>query len=118
MNYEAMSDFEINKAVTLAANGLEGWALSDDKDCFYCCDAGGDGRDEIAIADYCNNPAHMWPIIVGNEISVIPPASNGTNGWKAERFYPSNFGKIIDFIDKKPLRAAAIVFLMMKEAEK
>lgn len=78
-----------------------------------------------------NNPADMWPIILGNDISVSPSYSQAdaiksrvkivSNGmWIAE------VNKIdldewhcgwSSITDKNPLRAAAIVFLMMQEAK-
>ena len=110
MNYEDMSDFDI--AVELK-NYVKGSfsVYADHRMPFVLCE---DTNEEF---DPCNNPDDMWPIIVDSEIAIIPPVSNGTNGWKAERFYPQNCGKIIEAIDANPLRAAAIVFLMMKDAE-
>lgn len=71
--------------------------------------------------DYCNNPADAWPIIVENGISLYHDNGN----WQAEMTYDAPVGafgtdetcsKFVD--DKKPLRAAMIVFLMMKDVEK
>lgn len=71
--------------------------------------------------DYCNNPADAWPIIVENGISLYHDNGN----WQAEMTYDAPVGafgtdetcsKFVD--DKKPLRAAMIVFLMMKGTEK
>ena len=63
--------------------------------------------------DPCNNPADAWPIIVGKQISLISRCANGE--WKAQL----HLGRdgIFDSLDKNPLRAAMIVFLMMKEGK-
>lgn len=57
--------------------------------------------------DYCNNPADAWPIIVNNKICIMPLA---WGGWRAMWEHGQ--------VDCEPLRAAMIVFLMMKESEK
>lgn len=112
MNYEQVSDFEINKAVAEALGYDAGWKAAG------CAAIGiAEGSAFGRYVDYCNDPADAWPVILENEIATIPPVSNGTCGWKAERFYPQNCGTIFDWIDKNPLRAAMIVFLMMQEAK-
>ena len=59
MNYEEMSDFEINKAVSILRGS-----------CF----------------DYCNSPSDAWPIIVENRISIVDLSTVAT-GWKAQAMY-------------------------------
>lgn len=64
----------------------------------------------------CNNPADAWPIIAENGITL---AFQDGNWWADNLAYwvdgvEWNIGGIID---KNPLRAAMIVFLMMKEGE-
>lgn len=64
----------------------------------------------------CNNPADAWPIIVENGITL---AFQDGNWWADNLAYwvdgvEWNIGGIID---KNPLRAAMIVFLMMKESK-
>ena len=59
-----------------------------------------------------NNPADMWPIIVDNGISLLQ--QDNEEGWCAFRWDDDN----AECWHKNPLRAAAIVFLMMKDAEK
>ena len=58
-----------------------------------------------------NNPADMWPIIERERITVTP-YEDKTQGW----FSTTDTSFFVD--DKNPLRAAAIVFLKMKDAEK
>ncbi|MBH3259960.1 DUF2591 family protein [Serratia marcescens] len=102
MDYSKMSDLDINVLV----GEIQGFA------------------NKIAalngMRDYCNNPADAWPIIVENGISLYHDNGN----WQAEMNYYAPVGafgtdeacsKFVD--DKKPLRAAMIVFLMMKDAE-
>lgn len=64
--------------------------------------------------DYCNNPADAWPIIVENKINIE------WHEWKGGEFkpYAINNETMKSGYDDKPLRAAMIVFLMMKDAEK
>lgn len=68
--------------------------------------------------DPCNNPADAWPIIVGKQISLISRCANGE--WKAQLHLGRDdiFDSYASCWDKNPLRAAMIVFLMMKESEK
>lgn len=71
--------------------------------------------------DYCNNPADAWPIIVENEI-CIEFESDEVEGvrqvWaEANIGHPACNG-FQYFSDENPLRAAMIVFLMMKGTEK
>ena len=62
--------------------------------------------------DPCNNPADACPIIISSMISVRPVGGDG-HLWEASGMD----GMKADY-DKNPLRAAMIVFLMMKEDEK
>ncbi|MDM1814931.1 DUF2591 domain-containing protein [Serratia ureilytica] len=126
IDYSKMSDFEINKAVAEK--------LYKDKPSLIVqrdvpsrpavtvfCDIGDGEIVSILCADYCNNPADAWPIVVEHGISLYHYYGN----WQAEMTYDAPVGafgtdetcsKFVD--DKKPLRAAMIVFLMMKDAEK
>lgn len=67
--------------------------------------------------DPCNNPADAWPIIVENGITL---AFQDGNWWADNRAYwiDGVEWSIGGIIDKNPLRAAMIVFLMMKESER
>lgn len=117
MNYEEMSDHEINTQVTSIIFGCEKWSLSESNLSFYHCGLDGSGFYEQLIIDYCNNPSDAWPIIVGNGIGVTPHGEK----WMANNFNPSNVGSYqvqTMSYDKNPLRAAMIVFLMMKEQSK
>jgi len=102
MNYEQLSDFEINKTVAEAL-GI-----------YYA-----DGEDGLSVVvepewnsrDYCNNPSDAWPIIVENRMDIIP---FGFDEWISTKSYPNRpYSKAID---ENPLRAAMIVFLKMLAA--
>ena len=109
-NYETMSDFEINKAVAEIAYkdrhidyiGVTAGRLTTPVQVIFKIGFDGD------TFDYCNNPSDAWPIIVENGIS-LSAGSTGTT-WNAVWFYNQ-------YRDKNPLRAAMIVYLMMKGGE-
>lgn len=128
MNYELMSDFEINKVVAEKLGfevRVSSWAIAArDESVPYCEFLKGDvyyintPRNNVDLPNYCNNPADAWPIIVENEISIVDPVSCGLDEkWIASKFYPKFNKKDIDWDDKNPLRAAMIVFLRMNEGE-
>ena len=100
-DYASMSDREINREV----QKLTG---------IGCMSGAGvlivaDGR--WRMFDPCNNPADAWPIITDSMISIRPVGNDGQL-WEASGMD----GMKADY-DKNPLRAAMIVFLMMKESE-
>ncbi|MGP2833579.1 phage protein NinX family protein [Serratia nevei] len=98
-DYSKMSDFEIDKAVA----EITGDSKPTDEEW---------GINRI-IPDYCNNPSDAWPIIVENKINIE------WHEWKGGEFkpYALNNETMKSSYDDKPLRAAMIVFLMMKDAE-
>lgn len=71
--------------------------------------------------DYCNNPADAWPIVVENDIALLP--SCGFDWVAISPLTLNGFSSYIDqslhgclqHNDMNPLRAAMIVFLMMQE---
>ncbi len=112
MNYEDMSDHEINMAVTCIENKCQGWSVLGDNSGFYHCGVDGGGFYEVECVDYCNNPSDAWPIIVDNKINIewrdslkLHPLAKGTGG------------NACHWSDKNPLRAAMICFLKMKDSE-
>jgi hypothetical protein len=119
-DYSKMSDFEINKVVAEQ--------LYKDKPSLIVqrdvpsrpavtvfCDIGDGEIVSIVCADYCNNPADAWPIIIRNKITVCAPMeTDKPQEWLC---YDTNHSDT-DFKDKNPLSAAMIVFLMMKDSEK
>ncbi|NCH31143.1 DUF2591 domain-containing protein [Cronobacter malonaticus] len=124
MDYSKLSDQEIN--------GLVMDALSDGNQAYR----NGDGsfiellhqvnavefgehveRDEVyATFDPCNKPADAWPIISKHRISIEFDGDNSTEP-QTTWCHTTNLGRTIGTqYQKNPLRAAAIVFLMMQES--
>ena len=103
MNYEDMSDFEINKAV--ASYLPIDWCWMD-----YTVYL---DVDHTEVLDPCNNPSDAWPIIVENKINITYHSDGDAC---AEVFCESN-NDWISVVCKNPLRAAMIFFLKMKDAE-
>lgn len=64
-----------------------------------------------SVKDYCNNPSDAWPIIVENKISN--QYDYVTDEWTASCAGEMYYHHKCD----KALRAAMVVFLMMKEGE-
>ncbi len=110
MNYENMSNFEINllvycvveKVNPVGAYKTDGWfdiAVLDE----------GEHYGHKDIANYCDNASHAWDIIVENEINLDPRRTIKKLPWMASA------GDQVYSIDKNPLRAAMICFLKMKD---
>lgn len=129
-DYSKMSDFEINCKV---ANAL-GMTKH-----FFFLDAEDEFDDDIEPSERgpiwqtrehfvngyrpsngnpfnpCNNPSDAWPIILSNLIALKPVKLYvGGYRWFASKG-DGDFG--LKFADDNPLRAAMIVYLMMKESE-
>ena len=111
MNYDEMSDFEINKAVAEASGGYGGIAdIGGDAVCAYDAEYGVSFYTE---RDYCSNWSDAGAIITDNKISIIFDHKQST--WKAS--VPFSFGGHTSAYDTNPLRAAMVVYLKMKDAE-
>lgn len=125
-DYSNMSDFEINKAV---AEELfkERLSLIVKRDVpsrpavTVFADIGNGEIVSITCADYCNNPANAWTIIVKHGISL----THDYGEWESEACLDLPIGAhgtdelcSVGGIDKNPLRAAMIAFLLLKESEK
>ncbi|EOC1198840.1 DUF2591 family protein [Cronobacter sakazakii] len=106
MDYSKLSDFEINRAVSMAM-----LSKSENPSAKY-----------VAINDYCNNPADAWPIILEHGISVAFDKNEDEwvawgdfafdlAGWDMKE-QPAEYEHHVN-----PLRAAMLVFLMMQEAK-
>lgn len=121
-DYSKMSDFEINKAV--AEYDLDGdWLLepTDDRR-FTFFNLGVASKRTAKLPNYCNNPSDAWPIIFEGRIAIIPDSAAGE--WVAFNEFTLYEGDWMFASDparhvngKNPLRAAMIVYLMMKESE-
>ena len=101
MNYESMSDFEINKAVAKGIGLDTGWQAGNK---IGIADGSPTGR----YVDYCNNPSDAWPIILRNEVGI-------TFGSELKSAVSISNGALIQVTGDNPLRLAMIVFLKMNE---
>ncbi|CNF26759.1 Protein of uncharacterised function (DUF2591) [Yersinia rohdei] len=115
-NYSAMSDFEINKAVAIHL-GMKpfdeetGWqGLTNEP--YVDVIVRGAGR--LGGFNPCNKAADAWPIIFRERITLTPKIA----GYEWDAISPVILNDDIEHLhaDKNPLRAAMIVFLMMKES--
>jgi len=103
MDYESMSDFEINKRVAELM-----WPNFVNYEQFGRVRVQDPDGDDFYF-DF-NNPSDAWPIIMKNKITVGPEENDI---WSAFDISVENI-----YDDKNPLRAAMIVFLMAgKEQE-
>lgn len=117
-DYSKMSDKEINKRVAFALGCKE--VMPDifmDDNRRYEFDKPKNKSGNRFYFDPCNNPADAWPIIAGNEISLISRCANGE--WKAQLHLGKDdiFDSYASCWDINPLKAAMIVFLMMQESQ-
>ena len=119
-DYGKMSDFEICGYVSMHEHGFS-WIEFDDEMSSHvkCGNEGSPGFAIVEVKDYCNNPSDAWTIIFVNDIMLNPNCVDAL--WKAEQGFrekPSGFYSAATAYSNNPLRAAMIVYLMMKEEEK
>jgi hypothetical protein len=111
-DYSNMSDYEINGRVAKATQKIGDSTQARGKTFIHEHEDVGEFKN-ICIGwkeyDPCNNPADAWPIITGSKIGI----REYDGWWEARTYIPEHA-----ICDKNPLRAAMIVFLMMKESEK
>jgi hypothetical protein len=106
MDYSQLSDFEINKRV---AELVGGFALT-----IAVRDEPPSGRSfDPDRFDPCNNAADAWPIIAENNIAILPYKNSTPSA------YHTGSGLVGKFTaeDNNPLRAAMVVFLMMRDSD-
>lgn len=122
MDYSKLSDFEINCEVFEKLYGGAPDYKEGENGAMVLISYEGDivrGEPvEIAVErgkfSPCNNPADAWPIILKNNITIIndkncyPRATNDSHA-----FIHEQFNDCIHALDRNPLRAAMIVYLMM-----
>lgn len=112
-DYSKMSDFEINNEVAML------W-LKDYRYEYYqhgTCD-GVEVYSECWFVDrydYCNNPSDAWPIIVENGVSINHGGMLVGGKWIDYWYCGDGKGNCCN--GDSPLRAAMIVYLMMKDEE-
>lgn len=103
-DYSKMSDFEINKAVSTAL-GMDVSGATEENNMMYGY-----------VHDICNNPSDAWQVIRENRISLRPDdmyeEAPNSGYWRADNEAGNHCHH------ENPLRAAMIVYLMMKDGEK
>lgn len=112
-DYSQLSDFEINKAVAIKqGNVIYDLTMPSGNKIAVMHKTYESGACKIPLKDYCNSWEDMGPIIEMEKITItfrsrgdkdLPP--------QAKRFGSDDY----NIADKNPLRAAAIVYLMMEE---
>ena len=109
-DYSKMSDVELNKLITGFQFDCYDWPQNINGD-FHHCGFDGEAYFVIGVKDYCNNPSDAWPIINIERIGVYPSEGPDFMPWIAAK-------NAFSVTDKNPLRAAMIVYLMMKDEDK
>ncbi len=115
MNYEKMSDLEINTEVAKKIGGCRGrvgdWMPNGVK----AIDAYSGFYTE---RDFCNRPQDAWAIITKNNIELSPEFRGE---WVASHVSQYTYTEEpvygVQCIDDNPLRAAMICFLMMEKSK-
>lgn len=116
MNYEEMSDLQIN---LLVANAIGVDAAENSGVVFGAVKHEGDNVVSVmGVVDYCNNPSDAWPIIFSSRIMLNPYCADEL--WKAEVpcGFDGFFKTYATCYHHNPLRAAMVVFLMMQDEAK
>lgn len=114
MDYSKLSDFEINKRVLALKSEIKPLAYphnADERSAGIVDINGG-----YHWFDFCNNPAKAWPIIEKHGITL---AFDGSDWWATSdaHWVDGCEWQIQGEINRKPFRAAMIVYLMMQESE-
>ena len=111
MNYEEMSDFEVNGYVSMHMHGFS-WIEFVDGCASHvkCGDECSPGFAMIEVSDYCNNPSDAMPILIEMKIGFKWVNGSCTASSVLRGYHEST--------SDNPLRAAMIVFLMMQDEAK
>lgn len=133
MDYENMSDFEINKRVA-EAYGFLIQEIDDSNSLGMTSDFHEKYPSVVWVAhldcstgrqcepwwqfDPCNNPSDAWPIITSNAIDIEFAVDSLGGIGQAHVYVEGDIDLECNFNDNsKALRAAMIVYLMMQEAK-
>jgi hypothetical protein len=104
-DYSNISDNEINEMVADLRGGYAG-NVHGSETAVKVSDAATNGLFYMEV-DYCNNPSDAWPIMDEHKIGLV--FVNGE--WRAS----SVFAGYHELSDANAMRAAMIVYLMIKE---
>lgn len=119
-DYSKMGDFEINEAVAISRHPeLKDWICFDISGrAVFVINDGKLSRAQHGFS-FTSCPSDAWPIIVENKISVMFDRSvecGDSSEWCLASSPCDRY--IVDYVSSdKLLRAAMIVYLMMKESE-
>jgi len=107
-DYSKMSDFEICGYVSMHEHGFS-WIEFDDEMSSHvkCGNEGSPGFAIVEVKDYCNNQSDAMPILIENRISLT-----WVNGECRASSVKAGYH---EFSCGNALRAAMIVYLMMKD---
>lgn len=111
MTFDDWTDPEINKAVAVL-EGLSidnGYGFIDTDENLVCYYIVKPVNGEAVRVNFCKNPSDSWPIILENKISIEFRCHKSLDPI-AKRFGSNSH----NVVDPNPLRAAMIVYLMMK----
>jgi hypothetical protein len=113
MNYEEMSDHDINMAVTCIVYNCHDWPVKDNNSGFYHCGVDGSCHYIVNCIDFCNSPSDSWHIILENNITLELSADSLYEAYSVVNGVRFS----VQFSEKsRALRAAMICFLKMKES--
>lgn len=130
MDYDQLSDFEINTAVFETLYGGTPDYKEGDNGAMVIISYEGDivGGDAVEVEvergvfNPCNNPTDAWSIMIDNNIGLEKEfsfcCSECGEYYDTGRWEVSNPDAEHCCTHKNPLRAAMIVFLMMRESNK
>ena len=111
IDYDTATDFEIDEAVAIASG--QRYAVKNETPSFKRLV--NTATMPAQPLSYCNSPDDMWPIILENKIDST--YSRAADWWTC-RAFDDQLNCIARHCHENPLRAAAIVYLKMMEAEK
>lgn len=106
MNYEEMSDFGLNAALTCLVYKLDGWEFTGSS--FFHCGHDGEGYHSQSVVDYCTDWNETMPLAVEYGISMNV---NQDCSWDVHSF---EGGAWIEGA-KNPLRAIVICLIEVFE---
>lgn len=115
IDYSKWSDAQISQKVFFWVNGSilpNGGLAHISNDKFFYFEPGGMKKP----FDPCNNPSDAWPVVEQNKIAMMHECDEWTAFCNLSIHHSGAANWEFCGYDKKPFRAAMIVFLMMQES--
>lgn len=114
---EAMSDLHLNIAVTSIENkeDYSQWAISADETQVYHCGVDGSQYHYVDILAYCNNPDDIMPLVFESRFDL---GFHQEGEWcvsTVSHLHHNDCAYYFQCFNKNPLRAAAIVYILVKQ---